>query len=215
MTTSLTPQIRSVAACRQRSIGLILASALLCLGSSASVGRSDVIYNVANYPSDQSGWSLSGTYTVSTVGANSTLESGDVILSNGAASYNLSALDQVNESVAVVGNYLELPPGGYFNLQETASYPSVAIQYYNTAGFADYIGGNAVDPNGGWSPYFWREYPASYDALGAQASVPGGSIGSAPMIIGVLATAPEPSTMILFGLGAIGLLLAARHRRKA
>src|SRR5579863_427865 len=113
----------------------------------------DTIYNIVNYNSDQNGWTLSGTIDVLAVGSIGTIQSVDVILSNGATFYTLNGLDG-DPTVSVQGNWLLVPEGGGFNFTAGA-YPNVAMQYVNQLGFADYVGGVAIGPNLGWSTYYW------------------------------------------------------------
>jgi hypothetical protein len=173
----------------------------------------DTIFNVVNYNSDQNGWTLSGTIDVLTVGGNSTIQSEDIILSNGLSSYALTGIDG-NAAVSVQGNDLLVSPGDGFNFT-SGPYPSVAIQYFNEAGRAGYIGGVANGPNLGWSQFFWDVYPTPYNDAGARASVPGDYIGTAPMIIGTAASAtPEPTTFTMVGLGIAALAVMRRRTRQ-
>lgn len=191
---------------------LILAAVFSLLPCAASAA----IYDIANYPADQGGWTLSGTITTSNLGDVATVESADVTLSNGSQSELLDTyVGYFGMPLAVMGNSLVVPNGGGFNLQAQATYPSVSIQEFNLPGFSDYIGGIALGTNLGWSqPYYWDIYPTAYNSPGAQSSVVGNYIGSAPMIVGTLVT-PEPTSLVVWSLlGAIGLLIA-RRRRKA
>jgi hypothetical protein len=166
------------------------------------------VYDIANYSGDQGGWTLAGTITTLNVGSTATVESVNVTLSNGSQSDLLDVY--LGSSLAVVGNSLVVPAGGGFNIQAQAGYPSIAFQEINMAGFADYIGGIARGENLGWSTYYWDLYPTPYNDPGAQPSVPGDHIGSAPMIVGT--AVPEPSAFIIFGSGATFLAWAAYLR---
>jgi PEP-CTERM motif len=192
---------------RNRSMLVLLS--FLAVIVQGSVRGGTVTYQIQNYPANQDGWTLSGTITIKTSATSGTLAEGDITawswtISKGSDSYTYKSTDkgaavQLEGTVTYTPTQILMPVGtkkdpNLLILATDSGYP--ALFWENKEKSPGYYG--RYVPPGFRFMYAWNEEPKT---LGGKRTW-------------VLASVPEPSGVLLAGLGFACVIPYAMFRRR-
>jgi len=167
-----------------------------------------ITYNFVDYPAAENGHSLAGSVTVAGPG------SGENVIFT-SASWTIDGVEYSDlfsggsDGVIATPTELILTPGWSFGL---SVYEANGIMIQGGGGLSwlnGYFGhAPSYSANYGWNPqdgtslFYW-------DTVGAQAY-----LGTGDWVIATTSPVPEPSTLVLLGIGAISLLAYAWRKRR-
>jgi PEP-CTERM motif len=174
-----------------------------------SVRGGSVTYNIQNYPAEQDGWTLAGTITITSKTASGTIteDNENIItawgwtISKGSESYTNKSTDKnaeltITGSLSYTSTQILLPaakdPGDALYL--TGTQIRATLTWRNIPDKTFYA---AVYIKDGRAPYAWGSSPEK--------------LGGNPW---VLAAVPEPSTLLLMGIGFVSVIPYAVVQRR-
>ena len=125
--------------------------------------------------------------------------SGEFTTGDTGSPYTITGISGIANGLAITG--LSGWDGGDTNLY----YPGPAYVDYGGVSFSTGSGATEIDYN------LWTNYPTAPPTYYSDTTLNGANL---PITLTVTPT-PEPSSLIVWGLGAVGLLAVARRRRRS
>ena len=197
--------------------------AVLLLVAGGTVVQADIVYNIADYSTLQSGWTLSGTITTDGVTnkylAQSDIKSWSVTITQGSTAYNFSSdssgsyivlQNQIFASATQITVATPAGNAGTVNDLELGT-SSSEIQWHRLSASA--FRGTTYPPED-----FYLAYSGStnfWDTSAVVGGDPNGlTLGSETnWVIASTAAVPEPSSLVMVAIAGVGGLIVHARRR--